>query len=347
MRIVCRTLLLISWLCAAPANAQQAALEQKRVALTDPVLIVLASKESAARIFSTDGDKLPLIKTLPTGQNPQDVAITRDGRVAYVTNAADHSITVLDLEQMVVRDTLRPSGLKGPTGIAVGPDGKKLYVGSRGTHSLLVLGANGQKITELKVEDATSVVSSPDAKRVYVASDSTQSVLVLDSSSDKVVATIKTARQPRGLAFSPDGKTLVITCVAQDVMHVVNPTTNEIEATLGSGRAPISAAVSYDGRFAFNTTRELQAGTVVSNIAVVDLRRGNDKARKGHDVPIGTMASKVLLNDDGQLLYIAAANPTAPNNTIVIVDLEMMELARWVDGGAGVSGMALRRGSAK
>ncbi|HKU14170.1 MAG TPA: YncE family protein [Steroidobacteraceae bacterium] len=347
MRIVCKTVLLISCAFASASNAQQAAPEPKRVALTDPVLIVLASKEATARIFSPEGDRLPILATLPTGQNPQDVAIARDGRLAYVTNAGDDSLTVLDLEQMAVRDTLRPSGLKSPTGIAVGADGKKLFVGSRGTNSLLVLGASGEKVSELPVQLPTSVAMSPDGKRLYVTSDSTQSVLAIDASSDKLVATIKTGRQPRGLAFSSDGKTLVITCVAQDIMHVVNTATNEIQATLGAGRAPIGAAVAPSGLFAYNTTRELQAGTVSSYISVIDLRHGNDKARKGHDIPIGTMASKVLVSDDGQFLYIAAMNPTTPSNTVIAVDLAMMELARWVDGGAGVSGMALRRGRAK
>jgi YVTN family beta-propeller protein len=206
-------------------------------ARTDKLLIVLSPKDATAKVFLAIADRLDLLRAIPTGKGPQDVCIAPDGNTAYVANGLDDSIT----------GTLAPAHLKSPTSVAITPDGKKLYLGARGSNLLLVLSPAGQVLKEIALTDPATVAIAPAAPRAYVASNSTQSVLVVDTVTDEIVATIKTGRQPKGIAFTPDGKTVVITCVAHDVMHLVDAATNEVKATIGAGRSLQSAAVLPDG----------------------------------------------------------------------------------------------------
>jgi YVTN family beta-propeller protein len=133
--------------------------------------------------------------------------------------------------------------------------------------------------------------------RAYVCSDSTESVIVVDTATDPAVGTIKTSRQPRGLAFTPDGKTLLITCVAHDVMYYVNTATNQAETIVGIGRSPQSVAVTPDGRLAFSVTREVRPGGAASTVTIMDLR--NNCRRKVKDIPVDNLATKVVVSPDG------------------------------------------------
>jgi len=252
MRIVRRgapaLLLLLAGLLGGPAlTAAQTATQEKLPGRTDKLLIVLSPKDATAKVFLANADRLDLLRTIPTGKGPQDVCIAPDGNTAYVANGLDDSITVIDLEHLKAAGTLAPAKLKSPTSVAITPDGKKLYVGARGSNLLLVLSPAGQVLKEIALTDPATVAIAPAARRAYVASNSTQSVLVVDTVTDEIVATIKTGRQPRGIAFTPDGKTVVITCVAHDVMHLVDAATNEVKATIGAGRSLQSAAVLPDG----------------------------------------------------------------------------------------------------
>jgi DNA-binding beta-propeller fold protein YncE len=129
-------------------------------------------------------------------------------------------------------------------------------------------------------------------------------------------------------------------CVAHDVMHYVSTATSEVLTTVGVGRSPQSVAVAPDGRLAFSVTRDVHAGGVVSTVSVMDLRE--NYWRKVKDIPVDSMATKVVVSDDGTLLYVTcgAAEPT---KTITVIDLVTLEILRNANGGAGAMGMAYRK----
>jgi YVTN family beta-propeller protein len=326
-------LLLLAGLLAGMAVQAEAQTtkDEKLPAPTDKLLVVLSPRDATARVFRAAGDRLDLLRTVPTGKGPQDVCITPAGTTAYITNGLDDSLTVLDLHTLKATGTLAPANLKRPAGVAVTPDGKKLYVSARGAKLVLVLSPAGQVLKEIPVTDPTNVAVAPSGGRAYVANDSAQSVLVLDTVADDVVASIKTGRQRRGIALTPDGKSIVITSVSQDVMHLVSAATNEVEATIGAGRSLQSATVTPDGRLAFSVTRDVRDGGVFSNVSVVDLRNANP--RKVKDIPVGSMASKVLVSGDGAYL----TSITNPQDTVAVIDLLTMEIARFAQGGTGAT----------
>jgi YVTN family beta-propeller protein len=66
---------------------------------------------------------------IPVGSNPLGIAITPDGRTAYVTDFSDDTVHVIDTATQAVTTTVNVGN--GPLGIAITPDGRSVYVANR------------------------------------------------------------------------------------------------------------------------------------------------------------------------------------------------------------------------
>ncbi len=65
-----------------------------------------------------------VVRRLPTGNDPRGVAVSPDGRTAYVSNRMDDSLTVVDLARLKVASTI---DLGGPKGISLLRQGERLF----------------------------------------------------------------------------------------------------------------------------------------------------------------------------------------------------------------------------
>ena len=76
----------------------------------------LANRLDSARAF--------VVRRLETGFDPQDVVVSPDGRMAYVANRLDDTLTVVDLAKLQVASTV---GLGGPTELTAIRRGERLF----------------------------------------------------------------------------------------------------------------------------------------------------------------------------------------------------------------------------
>ena len=74
---------------------------------------------------------IQLTGTIQLGHQPWHPVITPDGRLLYVGNKDDNSVSVVDLEAMAVVTTITGPGLAEPHGSAVSADGKYVYISNR------------------------------------------------------------------------------------------------------------------------------------------------------------------------------------------------------------------------
>ena len=70
------------------------------------------------------------------GTNPVRVAITPDGKHAYVTNFSSNNVSVIDMASKTVAATV---AVEHPQGVAVTRDGKHAYVTSGGSNTVSVI----------------------------------------------------------------------------------------------------------------------------------------------------------------------------------------------------------------
>jgi DNA-binding beta-propeller fold protein YncE len=91
-----------------------------------------------------DTGKRRLVSHIPVGDNPNDLALSKNGQYAYVACADDNSVSVVDLKRQKVVETLvsslYPDAPTGSTsnGVALSSDQKTLYIANADNNCLAV-----------------------------------------------------------------------------------------------------------------------------------------------------------------------------------------------------------------
>src|SRR5262249_23748474 len=122
--------LAVALLPAAPAGSPSSA-QPADAPPSEGRLLVLNKKDATLQIL--DVPSYETLATIPVGREPHEVAVTPDGKKAYVSNVGDRSVSVVDLGARRVARSIRADRLDVPHGLAVTPDGRSLLVTSEGS----------------------------------------------------------------------------------------------------------------------------------------------------------------------------------------------------------------------
>lgn len=137
---------------------------------------------------------------VPVGRGDEGFDITPDWREAWVANAQDGTISIIDLSSKRVIQTLQ-SNTQGANRLKISPDGKLAFVSTLSGPDLAVFDVAGRKeVTRIKIgSGAAGIQIQPDGSRVYVACTPDNYVAVIDVASLKVIGQINAGPQPDGL----------------------------------------------------------------------------------------------------------------------------------------------------
>lgn len=96
------------------------------------------------KLMVFDTDKQTVIAEIKTGDNPNEICLTRSGKFLYVANANDNSVSVINTTELKVVETLNtaltPGAPPGSTanGLALSADEKTLYAANADNNCLAV-----------------------------------------------------------------------------------------------------------------------------------------------------------------------------------------------------------------
>ncbi|MEK7476240.1 MAG: bifunctional YncE family protein/alkaline phosphatase family protein [Candidatus Coatesbacteria bacterium] len=188
--------------------------------------------------------------------NPLGVAISRDGRTAWVCLSMNNTIAGVDLVTGAVREI--PVGI-APYQVVLSADGRTAWVSN--------WGGRVPKPGETTAKSAGSDVVV-DARGI--ASSGTLSVV--DLAAGRESSQIETGLHPAGLALSPDGKRLYVACTNADLVTVIDTAAGTAlgaipvrpNPALPYGSASNAVAVSPDGKTLYVANGGNNAIAVVS-----------------------------------------------------------------------------------
>ena len=138
---------------------------------------------------------------VPLGAQPERIALSPDGRHAYVVNLHSRSLSVFDVEAMLI---VAPIALPGelPFNLLVSRDGERVYVGQVRSNSLAVIDTRSQEVVgAIEVPSPNGIAFSPDYRSVYVTSVFDDSVNVVDIEAGTVVRSGDVGEKPGNLAL--------------------------------------------------------------------------------------------------------------------------------------------------
>ncbi len=173
-------------------------------------------------------------------------APTRAEPLAYITAQGADSLSIVDLAQGRVVETLK-IGNK-PAGVAVAPGGERIYATNPEGHSFSVIerekGAH-RVIAEIPAGvGPLGIALDPTGKTIFVADWYADEVHIFDADSLQKAGAAKVGQSPAGMASDPQGRFLYVANRESDSVSVVDISARKTVATIPVGKAPFG--VTYD-----------------------------------------------------------------------------------------------------
>jgi YVTN family beta-propeller protein len=236
-------------------------------------------KADGIGVFDIKSGKL--LRVIPGGSDPEQLAISLDGRWLFVANEDVGQTSVIDASDGKVVATIPVGG--EPEGVDMRPDGKVVYVTSEEDSEIFVIDAVEPKlITKFAVGPRPrSTGFLPDSSRAYIGSENGSSVAVIDAMSHKILETIPLSGQmvrPMGVIASGDGRHVFVSTGRGKSVVTIDTATNKPIGVVEVGERPWGIAVSGDGRTVFTANGpsndvsfvDVASGTVTARVKVGD-----------------------------------------------------------------------------
>lgn len=160
------------------------------------------------RIYSQGGGPVPPHPdwnetVVPVGHGSEGFDVSPDGREIWVANAQDGTISIVDVAQKKVVQTL-DANVKSANRLKFTPDGKLVFVSMLNGSDVSVFDAASRAV-RMRIpigHGAAGILMQPDGARVYVACTPDNYVAVIDLKSLAVSGRIGPIQHPDGLAWA-------------------------------------------------------------------------------------------------------------------------------------------------
>src|SRR5215831_4103689 len=144
-----------------------------------------------------------LIDRWHVGSDPEQFAISKDGKFAFIANEDDASAPIVDLDSGQPRGKIKVS--EEPEGVGVNPANGEVYVTCEEKGEVFAIDPDQQRVIE-KIDTGgrpRSVAFSPDGLRAYVACENGGYVAAIDARSHGLVSKtqLPTGSLPMGTAI--------------------------------------------------------------------------------------------------------------------------------------------------
>ncbi len=243
----------------------------------EPPALFAVSKRQPPSLVKLDLATRQVAGRAALGVNGHEVAISADGRLAYVPIYGDgavgrpgtdgSTIEVYDTASLKRVDTIdlgeavRPHSIIERNGL--------LWVTAEKAEAVLIVDPKAKRIVgraPTGQPEAHSLALSPDGRRLYTANVGAGSVSIIDAVERKLLAVVPVARRVQRVTLSPDGRMVFTHDTEKPRIAVIDPTTQKLARWIELPDAGYASATTSDGRL-------LVVGSPVKRrVHIVDLR---------------------------------------------------------------------------
>ncbi|MEP6907512.1 MAG: beta-propeller fold lactonase family protein [Pseudoxanthomonas sp.] len=240
------------------------------LAWADELLVGNKSGDSVWRLSLRNGHKIGEFRT---GKAPHEIAISKDGKFALVSNygqeTSGNTLSVLDIATGKPTRSINLGEHGAPHGLRLLPGDRAALVTTEGSASVVVVDlAKGgvERVIDVGTGTGHMLALSADARFAYVTKVNAGTLSRID-----LVQGVKTheraaGKGTEGVAVSPDGKEVWVTNRQDDTVTVHDPATLALRRRMSSKGFPIRVVFTADGRHALVTNAR------AANLAVFDTR---------------------------------------------------------------------------
>jgi YVTN family beta-propeller protein len=294
-----------------------------------PALLVLNKGNNAMAIINPANGKV--VASIPVGQNPHEVAVSDDGKLAFSSNMQGNSISVVDLARQRELHRVDLPNLRTPHGLFFAAG--KLYFTAQGNNSIARYDPASNQIDRTRDSGQNGthmLVMTKDLNKIFTSNMNSDSIGMFERAPGQQEYSLKVipvGKGPEAIALSPDGKQ-VWTATGGD-SHVAI-----IDATVGKVIETVHVSTQRINRLKFTPdgTRVLLSDSGNGDLVVLDAASRKEIRR----LKVGENCEGILVTPDGSRAYVASEK----NNFVAVIDLRKLDITSRIQPGNGPDGLA-------
>ncbi len=298
-----------------------------------PALLVLDKEDNMLSII--DPATLKTVGRIPTGEGPHEIAVSDDGKLAFVANygarAAGNTLSVMDLLAQKELRRVDLGDLRRPHGITF-VDGKVWFTAEENqvvaryspqTNKVDEVLPVGQKRTHM-------LVFSKDRSQLFTSNIESNSITLFQLSSNPsgwTATNIPVGKGPEGADLSPDGREFWAANSGDGTISIIDVAARKVTQTL-------DIHTKRSNRLKFTPDGKLVLVSDLSGNELIILDAASRKEVKR--LNLGRQPEGILIPPDGSRAYVAAAG----DKNVAVLDLKTLEVTARISAGNGPDGMA-------
>lgn len=303
-------------------------------------MLLVLNKDDRSVMF-IDDESGEVSASLTVGLNPHEAILAPDQRIAYVSNAGDDTISVINVETRHELTRIDGPDWRFPHGLEVTPDGRYLWVAATYSHNVWIFRRDPNdpaRHEQVKVVGTGQQLShmvhfSPDASRAYIPNIGSGTLTVMDVDTYEILAQIEVGPGPEGVAIHPIDGTIYVANQEDGTLFVIDPETHERRQRLRLGNTPVRATFTHDGEYC------LIANRLSDELSVIAHRwEGATPEPQPWEIKriqVGRWPGQVVMAPDGHRAWVT----NNKHNDISEIDLGTMTETRRIPAGIHPDGM--------
>jgi YVTN family beta-propeller protein len=159
-----------------------------------------SGKDSGVAVIATEGHQL--IAQIPTGRGRHEIAFSDDNRFAFVTNAEEGTVSVIDIRSLKKLKDIE-TGRK-PSSVAFCKKAKTAYVVNDTDGTITAIdGAGLKSIASIEAHPGLGQIKfAPDGRFGFIANPTKNAVYIIDSATNRLVQRAEIEDGPDQISFS-------------------------------------------------------------------------------------------------------------------------------------------------
>ncbi len=214
-----------------------------RIALTRDGHTLLAEDTAGGQLLFVNPQTGRSVASVRLGQQPGPMVVLQFGQKAFVADADDRTVTVVDLSGKQVLSHIELGS--PPAFLALKPDGGELFAFSPADSTLTILDTSDDSVEQSLPTGIrpSAAVFRRDSRTAYIANEGDGTVTTLDVNSRTVLASTRVGIQPDSLALTPDDRFLAIADFAGASLAILRTRNSSLLTTIPVGSEPVDVVI--------------------------------------------------------------------------------------------------------
>jgi len=259
-------------------------------------LFILLSVMSGMIVFSGT-DVYSFQDSAIVGDFPRDIDIDPILNNLYVPNYESGTVSVIDSENMIVKDTIFINEQSNPTKIVVDSNRHLVFVSDKISGIITVIdGVNGKIIDSIDVGDSLWDLDINDKNgKLYVSDLIKNEIIIVDTENLKIIKSIQISQSPWSVVINQKTNMVYVASGTSEVIHVIDGNTDSLIHEINPGVKPWGLSINEKSNVLYVTSWDS------NSITVIDLQ--NDEII--YEIPIVSGAWQMSTNQNNGVTIVS------------------------------------------